>query len=143
MQLQALTRAPLRLRGEDEWGRGNFGAPRGDHTHRGIDIIVSPGDDIFAPLDGEIVRTAIPYDDDERFSGILIRGLQTWHGYEIKIFYMQCAAPPGHVNAGEFIGKAQSIALRYPGITNHIHVELWKDGVVIDPTPFLRSKEAS
>ncbi|MDA1044233.1 MAG: M23 family metallopeptidase [Verrucomicrobia bacterium] len=143
MRFHSFTQQPAVYRGEDEWGRGAFGASRDDHPHRGVDIAVASGDAIFAPFDGRIVRNAIPYDDDDRFSGILLQGYAAFSGYEMKIFYMQCTMPFGHVRAGELIGQAQNIALRYPGITNHIHVELWNNGNVVDPTPFLPSTEES
>ncbi len=141
MHFHTLSPHPAQLRGHDEWGSGAFGAPRGDHSHRGIDMRVAPGDAIYAPFDGLIVREAIPYDDDDRFSGLLLRGVDAWQGFEIKIFYMHCTHSLGQVPGGELVGIAQNIALRYPGITNHIHVELRKDGNLQDPTPFLPPEE--
>jgi murein DD-endopeptidase MepM/ murein hydrolase activator NlpD len=135
-RFHALTRAPLGRRGEDAWGSGAFGAPRGGRAHRGVDLVVVPGESILAPFAGDLVREARPYDDDDRFSGLLLRGRGRWSGCEVKIFYLQ-PREPGPVRRGQVIGKAQDIALKYPGITPHVHVELWRSGAVVDPTPWL------
>ncbi len=132
-----MSASPVRLRGEDAWGSGAFGAPRGDHAHRGIDIIVAPGDDILSPVDGTFVRIAEPYDNDARFSGVLLRGSGDWSDCEVKLFYFAPRPGLSLLQAGEKIGVAQDIALRYPDITCHIHLELWQDGEVVDPTPFI------
>lgn len=136
LRLHALTRSALALRGEDAWGSGAFGAPRGRRAHRGVDIVVAEGDVILAPFGGLLVREARPYDEDDRFSGLLLRGRGRWLGWEAKLFYLQ-PRRPGPVRRGQIIGRAQNIALKYPGITPHVHLELWREGAAVDPTPYL------
>ncbi len=125
-----------RLRGEDAWGAGAFGAPRGERLHRGVDIEVRPGRPVFAPFPGRVVRRADPYGDDDRFAGLLLAGDGAWAGVEAKLFYLR-GEPGRTVKAGEAIGRAQDIGARYPGITPHIHLEICRDGRVVDPTPWL------
>lgn len=137
----ALTASPICVRGHDEWGSGEYGAPRGDRIHRGIDIVASPGETILCPFDAMFVRIAEPYDNDARFSGMLLRGTGEWAGYEAKLFYLMPDEGLKVLQAGEKIGVAQDIALRYPGITTHVHLELWQDGNVIDPTPCLPTED--
>ncbi len=43
-------------------GKGQFGTPRGQRTHNRLDIAVRPGQDVFAPIDGTVVRIAYPYE---------------------------------------------------------------------------------
>ena len=143
MLFHALTACPTQLRGEDTWGSGAFGAPRAEKLHRGVDIVTTPGDVILSPVPATIVREAVPYDDDDRYSGVLLQGLPPWQAYTFKIFYMQQTASTNTLKAGDKLGIAQDIGLRYPDITNHIHLEMWQDDGVINPTAWLPLENAS
>lgn len=126
----------------DSAGDGRYGAPRGSRKHRGVDLLVtSPGQVIYAPFDAKATRVAYPYADDLRWTGIELAGSGDWTGYSVKMFYMEPyqALIGGMVNKGEPIGTAQAISTKYPGqgMRDHVHVELWKDGVNLDPTKLL------
>lgn len=122
------------IRGQDSWGSGAFRAPRGNHSHRGIDFVCEPGQDIFCPIDGTVVREARPYSKGE-FSGVLIRN----HNLDVKMFYFQ--PEPMLIGTlvakGKIIGKAQDISKKYEGITPHIHLEI----SAINPQVFLKEGE--
>ncbi len=128
-----------RLRRRDSWGEGHFGAPRGRRQHNGIDIVARVGDDIRSPIDATLVRVAAPYDDDLLLSGVLLEGRNHHAGLAVKIFYVDpLQMLMGRtVRAGQTIGLAQSLAARYPGITNHIHLEVRHDGELLDPQPLI------
>ncbi len=119
---------------KDAWGSGQFGAQRdkGERTHKGLDIVAKVDDNVYAPFDGDIVREAVPYKDDNSYRGIVIKGSGDWIGYEMKIFYVE-GLLSGGVTKGQTIGKAQNLNIRYPNITNHIHVEVRRNGQLIDP----------
>jgi len=126
------------LRGKDGWGEGRFGSSRSNHVHRGVDIVVTPGQTVQSPVDGKVVRTEVkPYEDDPSFRGIEI---ETADGHKVKMFYMKPDISPGTtVKTGDPIGSAQDISKRYPDkgngpMTPHVHVEVWKGGMPIDPT---------
>ncbi len=127
---------PLAIRGDDRWGSGAFGAPRGERTHRGIDLVVTPGETVYSPIDGEVVREACPYEDDPGLSGLLIQGTGRWAGFEVKMFYLK-GSWGRPVEAGAPLGEAQDLKARYPGITPHVHLEIRRDGQVLDPSGFL------
>lgn len=116
-----VTRHPTRK--VDKWGSGQFQAARGGHAHQGLDLQASPGEKILSPIDGTVVRDAFPYKDSSEYTGVLIRGTGEWLGYEVKIFYVN-GLSCGPVKAGDNIGFAQNVAKRYPGITNHVHLEI-------------------
>lgn len=63
--------------------------------------------------------------------------------YLIKLWYLAPTKKPGDtVKAGEVIGFAQNIGARYPGITPHVHIEVWdrtKTNVSLDPTDMFKS----
>lgn len=129
-------RGPLELRGEDAWGSGAYGAPRGGRAHQGIDLVVTPGEEMLSPISGRVVREARPYDHDDRLSGLLILGSGPWSGYEMRMFYLG-GSWGVEVEAGARLGDAQDVGVRYPDITPHVHLELRYRGTVVDPTPFL------
>ena len=123
----------------DNWGQGHFGAKRGNRTHQGIDLVVSPGQSIKSPVAGVVVRKAPPY-PDMSYSGVLIRGTGVHEGIEVKMFYM---APHEYligqpVRRGQEVGKAQKVSNRYPGMTDHLHIEFRRGGRLIDPEPIIR-----
>lgn len=122
-----------KYRGSDAHGSGDFGAPRGTHTHEGVDIVVKEGDIIKSPIDGEVIRYPFPYSGDINYKGILIRNKD----FEVKIFYLNPTAPIGKILKGQKIGNAQNIAKRYPSkpMINHIHLEVRDNkGNILNPT---------
>jgi murein DD-endopeptidase MepM/ murein hydrolase activator NlpD len=118
----------------DTYGSGQYGASRdrATRTHKGLDIITTAGETIYAPFTGDIIREAVPYANDPSYRGLVIKGIDNWEGYEVKIFYVE-GILSGRVNKGQNIGTAQNLKLKYPTITNHIHVEVKKFGVQLDP----------
>lgn len=124
---------------KDSGGDGNFGTSRnrdtGKGTHEGVDLSVKKNQQVYAPIDGQIVRVAIPYSNDARFSGLVLEGLG---GEEIKIFYINPLKIGQYVSRGELIGTAQSISVKYgKSVTDHIHVEYRQDGILTDPTTLI------
>lgn len=95
----------------------------------GLDIVAEPGEQILCPCDGVIYREAIPYRNDSILRGVAMRGPP---GFEIKIFYVE-GFVLGSVSAGQPIGYAQNLKVKYPGITNHVHLEVHVDGSPVDP----------
>lgn len=110
------------IRGCDASGCGAFGSGRGARLHEGEDYTVSPGESIFSPISGNVIRYPFPYGGDLSYTGILIENAR----HSVKIFYMAPSAPIGSaVSAGQLIGTAQNISAKYSSpMTNHIHVEL-------------------
>jgi murein DD-endopeptidase MepM/ murein hydrolase activator NlpD len=124
---------PQMSRTKDGFGSGQFGAHRSTHIHAGLDIKARAGQMIFAPISGNIIRTAQPYPGDARYGGLVIQGNGSWIGYEIKIFYVEgffC----GMVKAGDHLGFAQDLNIKYKGITNHVHLEVRKNGMLLNPS---------
>lgn len=118
----------------DKFGSGQYGASRdsGIRTHNGLDIIVTPGEKIYSPFTGNIIREAMPYRNDPSYLGIVLQGVDQWVGYEIKIFYV-VGIFSGRASESQEIGSAQDLTVKYPGITNHIHLEVKYQGIQIDP----------
>ena len=113
------------IRQPDNHGQGYYGAKRGDRKHKGIDLVCSPGQVIFSPITGVVIREAKPYAGME-YSGLLIQGTNI----EIKMFYFEPdprffgRESTQHVQAGQPVGIAQKISDRYTGMTDHIHLQI-------------------
>jgi len=134
MEFKSVFVRPLKSRGTDRrWGSGQFGAPRDNHTrrHGGLDVVADPGDLVFSPIEGEVLREASPYFP---FSGVLIRGTGEFASYEVKLFYVKVMASMcGPLKAGTLIGSVEDLQWKYPGITNHVHIEVRCGGKLVSP----------
>lgn len=128
----------------DSQGCGYFGASRGNRKHIGVDLVASPGDYVYSPFDGEITKYGWAY------AGANYRYIEiTGKTDKVRLFYTELddAFEVGDkIPKGQFVGIAQDIASRYPGITPHIHVEKYKATDVnrnnpLDPTEDLKKKE--
>jgi len=132
-----------KVRNSDKWGKGHYGASRGSRAHNGLDIEAQHKQDIASPIDGTVVRKPYPYADDTRYTGVFLEGTAKYKGYSIKIFYVNPSSGiiGKTVQAGDKIGEAQDLTNKYPGITNHVHIEVkigskYEDpGKLIKPTP--------
>ena len=121
-----------KIRPCDPFGCGSFGAKRATHIHQGIDLLVNENEPIFAPFDGVVLRFAIPYKDDNKYKGLLLKN----GNFEVKIFYFLPIVNKGEkIKKGQIIGFAQNIAKKYSSkMQNHVHVEVAENGITINPT---------
>ncbi len=119
----------------DKYGHGHFGASRGNRLHQGIDLLVTKGDPVYAPISG-ILNFSIPYGSDTRWQGfkIINDSKEQW-----KVFYCSPIVKNGvYVNKGDVVAYAQSINDKYgEGMLDHLHVELRKNGVLMNPQKYL------
>ena len=129
--MKAIIPTELEKRGQDKFGSGEFGAPRGDHTHHGIDYVCTNRAAILAPVDGMVTKIGYPYADDLEFRYV---ELTTIDGYHHRIFYIYPCVRDGEViKDGQTIGYSQDLTERYPGITQHCHYEIKYQGKFINP----------
>jgi RHS repeat-associated protein len=125
------------IRGWDAHGGGRFGDPRKDGPHTGVDYVAQAGQDVAAVTEGTVTFVGYPYRNDLTYRYIQI---ETSDGYRVRQFYVQPAVGIGvgtKVRAGQLIGTQQPLGRKMPGITEHVDVKIWKDGLLIDPTPLI------
>ena len=131
------------IRGEDKYGSGAFGAERTNHDgskrwHLGVDLIASPDENVLAPAECIVTAHGIAYADDPRFKTLHLTSVDE-PDVEFRLLYVQPIAPLGtHQMAGAVIARAQDISLRDVGITKHVHFEMRRNGVPVDPTEMLQ-----
>ncbi|SFJ05597.1 M23 family metallopeptidase [Caulobacter sp. UNC279MFTsu5.1] len=116
-------------RGHDEFGDGQFGARRdgGSRSHEGVDYVATAGQDVQAPISGYVTKIGYAYagSSDLKFVEISNPAL----GYVARAFYVKPGVEVGQaVRLGETIGTDQSLQAHYPGITDHVHLEVMQPG---------------
>lgn len=119
---------------KDAWGNGSFGSSRGQRKHKGIDLVVKKGEPIYAPISGYI-RVGYPYSNDLNYKLIEV----TSKNEKVKIFYVTPLFKSGtYVTKGTIIATADDIAIKYNRPSKimlpHIHVEIYKNKKLQDPT---------
>lgn len=137
------------IRGTDAKGSGDFMAARKrvrvyDHEtkvisalHEGLDLLANRGEGIFAPIDGDVTLSGTTFFIGK---GLKIKGSGAWEGYEVKILYIDPFVSSGSVRAGDVVGVVIDISKNpeYKGASNHVHVEVRRDGYPIDPREIYR-----
>lgn len=116
------------VRAHDDFGFGAFGASRdgGSRHHEGVDYVGFAGQDVAAPIAGQVTRMGLAY-ADANYKYVEITNPET--GYEARVFYVEPTIAIGDtVEVGQVIGKLKSLQPRYPGITDHVHLEVMKSG---------------
>jgi murein DD-endopeptidase MepM/ murein hydrolase activator NlpD len=128
------------LRGTDKYGSGAFGAPREGREHNGLDIAFVPGTGIFSLRLGRVTKIGFPHSIEDTKKGHL-RYVQVTdtNGYDARYFYLNPCVKVGEVaESWRVIGTTQNLQGIYPGIVDHIHFEVKKNGQFIDPNMYLK-----
>ncbi len=117
------------VRATDSWGCGGFGAERdgGARDHEGVDFIAAAGQPVAAPISGFVTRIGTAYPDSSAFRFVEITNPAL--RYVSRVFYVDPQVKEGQaVRLGQPIGSAHSLQSRYPGITDHVHLEIFRAG---------------
>ncbi len=124
----------------DSEGDGNYGAPRGNRSHRGIDITSVDGQGVVSPADGTAVNftgatTGYPIVD-------ITPSDQSLNIDLIRILYVGPSSTNSggryNVSQGGLIGNSVNLqGLGYSnGVTPHVHIQIQSGGQWVDPTPY-------
>ena len=119
----------LPVRTCDDYGCGQFGAVRdaGERRHEGVDFDARAGQAILAPISGFVSKIGMAYADNEFLKFVEITN-PALH-YVTRVFYVDPSVVEGQVvRLGQAVGRSHSLQSRYPGITNHVHLELAREG---------------
>ena len=110
-----------RLRGTDTQGSGAYGASRsGGRIHKGVDYVAQPGSRVYSAVSGVVKRLGYPYRNNRELRLI---ELELSDGALVRYMYVEPAVRKGDsVAVGDLLGTVQK--LHYPGITQHVHVDV-------------------
>lgn len=108
------------------WGSGELGASRGNRPHLGVDVITSLDKDVYAPFDFYCTGISYPYAGSDLVG---VKG-KTESGFEVRIWYFVPLQDilGTWVRKGQLIGYGDTLQNKYPGITDHLHIQLSKNG---------------
>lgn len=131
----------------DKRGDWWFGASRSNSFgyHRGIDIETSGVfQPVISPFDGIITKVSNVYSTDSKYKYLEILGDPPNENYKVRLLY--CRLLPylsvgDFVKGGEQIGEMQDVSIKHndgikPPMLPHIHIEVIKNGIWIDPSNF-------
>lgn len=125
------------LRDSDKTGNGWYGAKRGNRKHEGTDYVVTPGEVIFACDSGKIrIGNVYSYSTEMKLVEI------TNKMFKIKQMYILPFVMDGEeVKKGQPIGYAQDVAKFHHSaeMKPHVHISVWKNGLLTDPEPIIIS----
>jgi murein DD-endopeptidase MepM/ murein hydrolase activator NlpD len=116
-------------RGHDDFGDGQFGARRdgGAREHEGVDYVATAGQEVKAPISGYVTKIGYAYTGDSGLTFVEITNPAL--GYVARAFYVKPGVQVGQtVRLGQTIGVDQSLQDHYPGITDHVHLEVMQPG---------------
>lgn len=128
-------------REHDGYGEGRFGASRdgGAREHAGVDYVAEAGQRVVAPISGYVTRIGFPYGDDERLRYVEITNPAL--KLTARVFYLRPDVQVGQaVRVGKPIGRAATLQDRYPGITDHVHLEVRERGRTLDAEEVIVAK---
>lgn len=136
------------LRGVDATGGGGFGAPRtrdgNSYGHKGIDYAAVAGSLVYAPICGRVTQYGFAYDPEIPLHSIHIEGppRSLFKGFHLKLLYVALSGLTlDYIQQGMEIGTAEDVAGHHGGdMINHVHLELYIDGSLVDPSPYLMSR---
>jgi murein DD-endopeptidase MepM/ murein hydrolase activator NlpD len=117
----------------DAQGCGHYGASRGNRKHTGVDYIADPEQPVRAVRSGTVTVVGYTYSDDLSFRYIAIKsddGVVVRHLYVRPNDRIYNGA---QVKAGEVIGNYQRLGIRFPGITEHVHIDAWEGNGTLTP----------
>lgn len=118
-------------RGHDVFGDGEFGARRdgGTRAHEGADYVAVAGQAVRAPMSGYVTKIGYAYAGDTSLKFVEITNPAL--GYAARAFYVSPGVEVGQaVRLGQPIGTIESLQGHYPGITDHVHLEILAPGGV-------------
>jgi len=126
----------------DCFGSGEFGASRGNRTHKGIDYAAQPNSKVLALRAGKVTKLGYTYSDDLRFRYVQVTDSK---GYNLRYFYVEPMVKVGKtILVDDCLGTVQDLDERYKGITPHIHFEIKdKNSMIINPKDYFEDEDTS
>ena len=128
MQARDHYKLPLKIRGDDIYGSGEYKASRGSRLHNGADLPCDPGELVSAASGGNVTKIGYPYsqgpDADPDKAALRYVQVTDKYGIDVRYFYVLPSVKVGDwVMERTVLGTAQGLNHIYPGITEHFHFE--------------------
>lgn len=130
-------------RGNDPTGFGHFGAKRGNRKHKGHDVLSVKGESVVSMINGTVTKIGYAYANALQFRYVEV----TNDVFKVWLMYLEHdnLKVGQYVCEGERVGSALDIAKYHNSkrkdgkqMKNHIHIQIWKNGVLVDPKQYLK-----
>ncbi len=132
-------------RGLDPTGFGYFGASRGKRKHKGHDIVSIPGESAVSMIEGIVTKIGYAYANALQFRYVQVENID----YKIWLMYLK---PSENIKLGSVVCEGERVGYcldvaKYHNkgkkkgddmMINHLHVQNWKNNVLIDPNTYLQ-----
>ncbi|WP_269715307.1 M23 family metallopeptidase [Caulobacter sp. NIBR2454] len=128
-------------RAHDVFGDGAFGASRdgGSRDHEGVDYLGEAGQPVRAPVSGYVTKIGYAYPGAQDLQFVEITNPAI--GYAARVFYIEPGVELGQaIRMGQPVGVMTSLQRRYPGISDHVHLEMIKAGERVDATRLITAR---
>jgi murein DD-endopeptidase MepM/ murein hydrolase activator NlpD len=125
----------------DKLGSGEYLAPRGGRRHKGVDFECKAGQPFFSDVSGKVLRLGYPYSKNGIKGQYRLIEIKVDSQTKAKYMYLSPLSdikPNVSIERGECIGYVQDLTSIYPGITNHVHFEIWVEGDHVNPVNWLK-----
>ncbi len=125
---------PIVIR-NDDMGDGYFGAKRRGRLHKGVDLLASVGEAVYASKSGRAVVRNDPGGYGRYIKIYHPGGFMTLYGHLFEV----CVKTGQKVSQGQIIGKVgRSGNARYKGMKTHLHFEIRTGDTAIDPMGLIK-----
>jgi len=124
----------LALASVEAWSHSDeIVSDRPDIRHAGVDLVAAPGGQVVAPVDGVVTRIGRVYEGVPDYHFVEIAPQD---GLRTRVYYIHPTVKAGQKVAGGLtpIGTAEDLQRRYPGITDHVHLEIRNPAVIANPS---------
>jgi len=128
-----------RIRGADPWNGwradgGHYGTRRQPGPFSGIDLICKSGEVVQVPFSATVVS--------QTSNSILLHGSEEWSALYLKLSNIISLATIGKtIYPGEALGHSISMQSEFPGIIDHVHLQLFLDSAdkqsTTNPTDYM------
>ena len=103
--------------------------------HTGIDLGSDPGETLRSPIDGLVLRIVKESLVKMTWTGIVLKGKDEMGDVAIRILGVAPTVTIGMaIKAGDAIGLAQDPSRDLSGLKPYIHLEVYRNGLLINPT---------
>jgi murein DD-endopeptidase MepM/ murein hydrolase activator NlpD len=133
-------------RGNDPTGHGHFGASRGSRKHKGHDIVSIEGESVVSMIKGKVTKLGYAYAEALQFRYVQVEN----ETYKVWLMYVEPSEGikvGKEVCEGDRVGYCLDVAEyhhnkspRKDGLKMipHLHIQIWKNGVLVDPSDYLK-----
>ncbi len=125
----------------DRMGEGHFGARRArGRTHKGVDFLAPVGTPVMAVMRGRVIETG----DHPRGYGKYVEIVHRHDFVTISAHLSEISVAEGErVRRGQIIGRVGKTGNEsHKWIKPHVHFEIRKDGVPVDPMEYIQEQES-